>query len=366
MLLGWYSRPSAMCVILYTGPTDRGATAVCFLLLGCNFLVPATVLVTGYGGFLGSAICRELLGHGYLVKGLARNSYPALAKLGVDCIQATATDPNACELACRGVNAVIHTAALAGVWGPAHLYEEANVTATENLLQACRRRGIGAFVFTSSPSVTFDGTAQRYIDESAPYPTRWLCHYPRTKAIAEQKVLNANDPSTFATCSLRPHLIWGSGDPHLVPRVVERCRTGKLRRVGNGRNLIDTVHVEYAAQAHRLAMERMLGRDTRASGRAFFLSDDEPVECWQWIRSILEKNGLVPPTRSISFRAAYGLGSLLEWVYGVARLQKEPPMTRFVASQLGVDHFFDISAAKEILSYRPIENRYERLGELAL
>lgn len=323
-----------------------------------------SILVTGYGGFLGRAICRELLSHGYRVRGLARNKYSELEALGVECIQASATDPFACEEACRGMDGVIHTAALAGVWGPAKLYEQTNIGATENLLSSCKKSGIGAFVYTSSPSVTFDGTAQRNIDENVPYPNKWLCHYPRTKAIAEQQVLAANQPSGFATCSLRPHLIWGVGDPHLIPRVIEKCRSGRLRRVGDGTNWIDTVHVDYAAIAHRLALERMLDRDQNASGRAYFITDGEPVECWEWITRILESAKLKPPNKCISFRAAYRMGGIFESIYGLLRIASEPPMTRFVAAQLGVDHYFDISSAKERLGYVPIQNRAERVAEL--
>ena len=322
------------------------------------------ILVTGYGGFLGRAICRELLCHGFRVRGLARNKYPELEALGVECIQASATDPSACEEACRGVDGVIHTAALAGVWGPAKLYEQTNIGATENLLSSCKKHGIGAFVYTSSPSVTFDGTAQRNVDENVPYPNKWLCHYPRTKAIAEQQVLAANHPTRFATCSLRPHLIWGVGDPHLIPRVIEKCRSGGLRRVGNGTNLIDTVHVDQAAIAHRLALERMLDRDQNAAGRSYFITDGEPIECWKWITTILESAQLNPPTKCISFRAAYRLGRVFETIYGLMRIESEPPMTRFVAAQLGVDHYFDISSAKERLGYEPIRNRAERVAEL--
>ena len=325
----------------------------------------ASVLVTGYGGFLGRAICRELLSHGYRVRGLARGSYPHLQELGVECVQASATDPSACDAACKGVNAVIHTAALAGVWGPPKTYEHINIDATTNLLNSCKKNGIGAFVYTSSPSVTFNGTAQCNIDEQVPYPTNWLCHYPRTKAIGEQHVLSSNDPNRFASCALRPHLIWGVGDPHLIPRVIDKCRSGKLRRVGDGKNLIDTVHVDAAATAHRLALERMLDRDQNAAGRAYFVTDGSPVECWDWITTILNSANLTAPNKSISFRTAYRIGGVLESIYRLFRISSEPPMTRFVAAQLGVDHYFDITAAKQRLGYVPIQNRQERVEQLS-
>ena len=185
----------------------------------------------------------------------------------------------------------------------------------------------------------------------------------RTKAIAEQHVLEANN-AHLATCSLRPHLIWGVGDPHLIPRVISRCRSGRLRRVGDGKNRIDTVHVDHAAIAHRLALERMLDKDANASGRPYFITDGAPVECWEWLTTILRSANLTPPTKSISLKAAYRLGSVLETMYRMAGIRSEPPMTRFVAAQLGVDHYFDISAAKERLGYKPIENRDERIAEL--
>ena len=320
--------------------------------------------MTGYGGFLGKAICKELLAKGYRVRGLARSRYPELERQGVDCIQGSAADEAACEIACRGADAVVHTAALAGVWGHAKPFELANVVATDHLIRSCRRNGIGAFVFTSSPSVTFDGKPQCNINEQAPYPTRWLCHYPRTKAIAEQHVLEANN-SSFSACALRPHLIWGVGDPHLIPRVIDRCRTGRLRCVGDGKNLIDTVHVDQAAVAHRLALERMLGHDASASGRAYFITDGAPVECWEWIKTILKSANLAAPTKGISFASAYRIGAMLELAYRLAGSPVEPPMTRFVAAQLGVDHYFDISAARQLLGYEPIANRAERIAELS-
>lgn len=320
--------------------------------------------MTGYGGFLGSEICRQLLEHGFRVRGIARQSYPAIASLGVESIQGSIADRDLVSQAVAGVDAIVHTAALAGVWGQRRDYELTNIEATEHLLGAARRHRIRAFVLTSSPSVTFDGSPQCGIDESVPYPTKWLCDYPRTKAISEQAVLSANTGSDFFTCALRPHLIWGVGDPHLIPRVLERCQSGRLRRVGDGTNLIDTVHVENAARAHVVALQKMLDGDRRASGKSYFITDGEPVACWEWITTILRCGGLVPPKKSISLANAYRVGSVLEGIYRALRLRSEPPMTRFVALQLGVDHYFNIDAARTYLGYVPQGNRESRLAAL--
>jgi nucleoside-diphosphate-sugar epimerase len=320
--------------------------------------VSKIILVTGYGGFLGSAICRKLIQQGYAVRGVARGDYPELKSLGVECFKGSIADRDCCQAVCAGVSGIVHTAALAGVWGKREWFEEINVTATDHLLREATAQSINAFVYTSSPSVTFDGSPQINVDESAPYPTNWLCDYPRTKAIAEQRVLQT-DSSRIATCALRPHLIWGVGDPHLIPRVIARCRQGRLMRVGDGKNLIDTVHVDAAADAHLLALQKMLDRDSNASGRPYFITDGQPMECWEWIADILSFANLKPPKKSISLANAYKIGAVLEWVFRLIGRQSEPPMTRFVAKQLGVAHYFNIESARERLGYRPPANRQE-------
>ena len=256
--------------------------------------------------------------------------------------------------------------------GPWHEYYLANVVGTENVIEACRRQGVGRLVFTSSPSVTFDGRDQVGVDEAAPYPKEWLAHYPHSKALAEQAVLAANC-AELATCALRPHLVWGPRDHHLTARLVERARSGRLRRVGEGANLVDMIYVENAAEAHLSAGDALaLGtKSPRAEarslgGRAYFLSQGEPVNCWGWIDEILALVGLPPVKKSMSLAAARRVGLACEAVWTVARLRGEPPMTRFLASQLATSHWFDISAARRDFGYQPrvsTEEGMRRLGE---
>ncbi len=322
-----------------------------------------SVLVTGYGGFLGQAIVRQLLQRGYRVCGLARQPYPALQALGVQSTIGSVTDRAAIDQAIKGCDAVIHTAALAGVWGPWSTYYQTNTLGTEQLLDASIQQRCQAFVYSSSPSVTFAATHQSGIDESVPYPTKWLCHYPHTKALAEQAVLSAAHGGRIWSAALRPHLIWGKGDPHLMPRVVTRALSGGLRRVGNGANLIDIVHVEHAATAHVLALEKLLHRDTAVNGQAFFITDGQPVACWEWISDILQCAGVAVPRAAISYALAYRIGALLEAIHGVCRIRTEPRMTRFVAAQLALDHYFSIDKARRLLGYDPQPNRQAALRE---
>jgi nucleoside-diphosphate-sugar epimerase len=177
-----------------------------------------------------------------------------------------------------------------------------------------------------------------------------LCHYPHTKALAEQAVLAANARQGLSTCALRPHLIWGPRDRHLIPRLLARARQGRLRRVGDGGNLIDTLYVENAARAHLQAADALTPQSAVA-GNAYFISQDEPVNCWKWIDEILSLFGLPPVGKSISFRAAWRMGAILERTYALLRLPGEPPMTRFLAAQLATSHYFDISAARRDFGY---------------
>lgn len=311
------------------------------------------VLVTGYGGFLGAEITRQLLASGFAVRGLARGDYPELGALGVEMVRGDVSDRDTVLRSVAGCDAIVHTAAKAGVWGAWQAYYRINTLATTHLLEAAHRQRVTAVVYTSSPSVTFAGKPQSGVDEAEPYPEHWLCFYPHTKALAEQAVLQAAQIGQVKTCALRPHLIWGLGDPHLFPRVVERARRNRLRRVGSGENLIDVVHVANAARAHVTAVQKLLAGDDRLNGQALFLTDGQPQGCWDWIKKILQHAQVPIPQRSLSFSAAYRVGAALEAIYWTLRISREPPMTRFVAAQLAMDHYFKIDRARELLDYRP-------------
>jgi len=320
-------------------------------------------LVTGAGGFLGLYIVEQLLAQGVDVRALCRGRYPALDALGVQTIQADLRDRRSIVAACQEIDVVYHVAGVAGIWGPWEHYYGINTLGTRHVIEGCLAHRVNRLVYTSSPSVTFAAVDQCGIDESAPYPTRWLCHYPHTKALAEQEVLAANGLHGLLTCALRPHLIWGPRDHHLVPRLLDRARRGRLRRIGDGRNLIDMVYVENAAVAH-LQAAAALQAGSPVAGQAYFISQGEPVNCWQWINQILALADLPPVARAISTRGAWRLGTALEAVYHLLRLRSEPPMTRFLAAQLGMSHYFDISRARRDFGYQPAISTAEGMRRL--
>jgi nucleoside-diphosphate-sugar epimerase len=308
-------------------------------------------LVTGGGGFLGGVIVRMLRERGDQVVSISRSSYPALTALGVAQVQADLTDKAAVINVAEGCDSIFHVAAKAGIWGSYNDFYQANVTGTEHVLEACRVHGITKLVYTSSPSVVFDGSDVENGDESLPYPRHYEAHYPKTKALAEQLVVAANGPM-LATVALRPHLIWGPGDNHLVPRIITKGKSGKLRKIGNRPCLVDTVYVDNAARAHLQAADN-LKPGSPVAGKAYFISNGEPIPLWEMVNLILAAAGIAPVTASISRNTAYTMGILCEGFWRLFKLPGEPPMTRFVAKELATAHWFNINAARKDFGYHP-------------
>lgn len=325
------------------------------------------IAVTGGGGFLGRAIVRQCLARGWQVRVIGRRAQPDLAETpGVECFSADISkDVRALETIFSGTDLVFHVAAKAGVWGSRKSFFDANVSGTQNVLDACRANGVHNLVYTSTPSVTFNECEIDGGDESLPYCRSRLSNYAATKAEAEQRVRAANGES-LRTISIRPHLIWGPGDPHLIPRVVEQAAQGRLRIVGNGKNKVDLTHVENAAHAHLLAAESLLRDETQACGNAYFVSDNAPVVLWDWINSFLERIGLprLRPETAVPFKTAYFAGALLEFFWKIFAVAGEPPMTRFVASELSKSHWFKTDAIRRDLGYAPLVNPDEALLQL--
>jgi nucleoside-diphosphate-sugar epimerase len=303
-----------------------------------------------------------LLAEGCSVRSFSRNEYPELEARGVTCHRGDLADRRAVSDAFQDTDVVFHVAAKAGIWGDYSEYYASNVTGTRNVIEACLRNRVAKLVYTSTPSVAFGGQDVRNANEQEPLPRRYLAPYIATKAAAERLVIEANS-STLATVALRPHLIWGPGDTQLFPRIAQRRLANRLVLVGSGDNLVDSTFVDNAAGAHLDAAKR-LKPGSPVAGRAYFISQGDPRPVRYLINALLDAAGLPPVNRSIPLPVAYVAAWFLELGYRTFRVANEPPVTRLTVLEMGRDHYFDISAARRDLGYRPavsIEEGLERM-----
>ena len=321
-------------------------------------------LVTGGGGFLGQAIVRKLVEQGDSVRILARSDYPELRTLGVETFRGDLANMSSIRDAAKGCDVVFHVAAKAGVWGPYSEYHRVNVEGTRNVIEVCRDLGISRFVHTSSPSVVFNGRDMEGVDETTPYPRHHNAPYPATKAEAERLVLASNG-ANLAVVAIRPHLIWGPGDNHLIPRILARAKAGKLRRIGIVPRLVDATYIDNAADAHLLAADRLFP-GAPIAGKAYFIAQGEPIPIWDLVDRILAAANLPKVSRSVSPWMAHAAGFFYEGLYRAFRTKDEPPMTRFMARELSTAHWFNLDAARRDLGYSPAVSTRQGLERLSL
>ena len=323
---------------------------------------PEKVLVTGGGGFLGKAIVRRLVDRGDQVRSLTRNFYPELEKMGVDQIQGDISDSETVARACDNRTIVYHVAAKPPPWGRYADYHQTNVVGTQNVIDSCLDQNQSNLIFTSTPSVVHNGKDIEGADESMPYPKKFSDHYAKTKAIAEQLVVKAAR-NKLKTIILRPHKIWGPGDNQILTRLVARAH--KLKQIGHGNNLIDVTYIDDAADAHILAADKLKAHPG-LSGNIYFISQGEPVLAWYMVNEFLKAAGCSPVKKSVPFRIAWVTGALLEVIYKVLHLSKEPYITRFLVETVSQSNWFTINAAKRDLGYTPqisIDEGLRRLEE---
>jgi len=322
------------------------------------------VLVTGGGGFLGRYVVEACLARGHAVTALGRGAYPELEALGAHTVRADLAERSAVSAAVAGNEALVHVAAKTGVFGPRADFRRANVEGTQNVLAACREHGVARLVHTGSPSSTFDGRDHRRVATDLPHARRFLSPYPESKAESERLVLEANGPA-LATCVLRPHLLIGPRDPHLIPRLLERGRARRLAIVGDGTNEVSLTWAADAAAAHVDALEALAPGAPHA-GRAYFIAQRDPVVLWEWINELFGRLGLLPVSRHVPLRTAYAAGWCLESLWRLLRRPGEPPMTRFVALQLARSHSYSPAPAERDFGYREslsMAQATERLAE---
>ena len=321
------------------------------------------ILVTGATGFLGYHICELLLNEGHEVYNFSRSISNELNELGVKTIQGDLQNSSDIKKALNGIEAIFNTASKVGMWGKWEDFYNINYLGTKNLVDEAKEQGIKVLVHTSTPSVVFGMDSIENGDETLPYPNEYLSLYAKSKSLGEEYVLKSSS-DTFKVCSIRPHLIYGKRDKNIIPRLVEARKKNKLKIIGDGSNIVDIIHVSNAAHAHIDAFKELLG-DSKNNGKAYFIGQESPVILWDFINRILSKKNLPPVKKQISVRTSYIIGYIVEIFLKAFKIYNiHPPMTRFVALQLGTSHFFSHASAKEDFGYKIRVTIEESLEEL--
>lgn len=312
---------------------------------GVPFESLRATLVTGASGWLGAAVARDLLSAGHGVRTLQRR--PS----GVDGAQdvlGSVTDADAVDHALAGVDSVVHLAAKVSFAGAETGFVAVNVDGTRRLVHAAKRAGVRRFVFISSPSVAHTGEPIVGEDAGPAQPERARGAYARTKAEAELIALGADAPG-FAVVAVRPHIVWGPGDPQLVARIQERAAAGRLPLVGSGAALIDSTYLDDAVSGIRAAFDAA----ERVHGNAYVLTSGEPRPIAELIAGFCAAAGIAPPARHVPAAVAVAAGSLVEAIWRIRPGADEPPMTRFLAEQLSTAHWFDQRRTRRDLDWHP-------------
>ncbi|MGW0637166.1 NAD-dependent epimerase/dehydratase family protein [Nocardia salmonicida] len=310
-----------------------------------------TVLVTGATGFVGGAIVRGLVARGVPVRAMVRDA--AAAPQGVEVAVADLGDTAALARAVTGVRAVVHAAALLGEFGRPAEYFAVNVAGTDRLVQEAAAAGVRRFVFIGSPSALMapDGGDQVGIDETVPYPERFLNSYCETKAVAEQLVLAANAPG-FTTCSLRPRAVWGPGDRRgPIVQILAKLRAGRLPDLSGGRDVRASLcYIDHLVEAVGLALEA-----ENVGGRAYFVADAEPVSVWPTLDAVAERFALTGPSRTVPAPVLSTALAAIETLWRIPAVAQRwtPPLSRYAVALVTRSATYDLSRAERELGYRP-------------
>ena len=319
-------------------------------------------LVTGGGGFIGFALVNELVRRDFNVTSFSRGDYPELRKIGVNTKKGDLSDFRSVLQATGKTDILFHVAAKAGINGSYKEYYKTNVTGTENIINACKINKIKYLIYTSSASVVFDGKNIEGSDESLPYPAHPVSHYTSTKAIAEQMTLKADSPD-LRTLALRPHLVYGPGDNHLFPGILARAKTGRLKRIGSCKNLVDVSYIDNVVAAHINAAKIIL-ENPEVSGNSFFITNGEPVLLWDFIDEILQTAGLEPVKKRVPAGPAILFSHMSQAFHRVFLKDQESILTPFIVNELICSHWFNISKARRYLNYNPVISNLEGLRRM--
>ena len=305
------------------------------------------VLVTGATGFLGKYLVEELHANGYEVTAQGRN-----VKRLEELSQSYGCHTLPCDLSeIAGIKCpadyVIHAAALSTVWGKWDDFYEANVIGTQNVIDFCFANGVKKMVHVSSPSVYTEKKDRFDIKEDEVNVKNRLNFYIRTKIMAEALVNKAHEEG-LATVIIRPRGLFGIGDTSIIPRLIKANRTIGIPLLNGGKNVVDITCVENVALALRLAME-----SDKDVGETYNITNGEPREFKKILEELFVQIGEEARYKKLPVGLLYAAASVLEGVYKLFHIYKEPSITRYTVLTLGYSQTMNIERAKADFGYQP-------------
>lgn len=319
------------------------------------------ILVTGATGFVGFRLLQHLQcqGHKLLATGRDPVMGEKIRRLGIPFLPGDITHPDFAESLPPGQEAVIHLAGLSSPWGPYPAFYRANVTGTQNILRACFKHDVRRFVQLSSPSIYVDGTRSRqHVSEDEPLPPTFTNAYAQTKHLADQLVLEAAAQG-LETVLLRPRAVIGAGDTVIVPRLLRAHAEGRLRIIGDGRNVVDLTGINNVCHGVDCALQA----SGEALGQAYNLSSGEPVRLWETLKTAFSQLDLKLNEQKIPFMLAYGLAKALEVAAKAEPGSPEPALTCYSVIMMGRSQTLNIDKARRLLGFTPVQTTTEALAE---
>ncbi|MBT3423492.1 MAG: NAD-dependent epimerase/dehydratase family protein [Bacteroidetes bacterium] len=317
------------------------------------------ILITGATGFLGGWVLEKLqMEFGYnQVVGTGRNQSRAdeLIKQGYNILIGDLKDPDFVKNSFSNITHIVHCAAKSSPWGTYDSFYEDNVQTTINLLEKILT--IEKFIYISTPSVYFNFNDRLNIKESDPLPKKFVNHYATTKYLAEQKVLNFDKPDMMRVI-IRPRAIVGARDTVIIPRVIRAYEAGRLKIIGNGKNICDFSSVKNIAQAVFLA----LTTENNINKKVFNITDDQPVALWPLLQSTLSKLGFSAKLKKINYKLVFTVAAISEFMSKYFS-KKEPVLSRYGIGVLKYSLTLDITEAKKHLKYKPIVTTEKSIDE---
>lgn len=328
------------------------------------------ILITGGSGFLGSRIVEELLCDDSPLqpeKIIVFDQQIYKGQLGdkVEFIQGDIRDKGTVEKVCKGMDIVIHCAAIID-WGTRTREEvlSVNVGGTENIIEACKTNHIRNLVFTSSLDAVFSGKPLVNIDEGQPYASSFHTVYCESKVLGEKVVLEAAS-TDLKTCILRPSDIYGEADPYHMDPLIDMAKSGFYVRLGNGKSKCQHVYVGNMAHAHVLAARALWIDNKTVESQCYFVTDGPGINFFTFFDQIVSGAGykIFPKNLWLPFRLAYTIGSISEFIAVLWRPIKHynPKFSRFAVLYTCLDFTFSSQKATHDFDFAPKYNREEAL-----